>query len=346
MRRGTRVLTIGLGAMALFISGCFIAQQLGLLVGSGPKFNHKTHVKDQDLACETCHKDALTADKAGMPSKQKCGQCHEGEEKKPPEKRAESLFKDGKLITANVTALSEDVIFSHKVHTSAKIACVDCHKGIETSEAITADVRVGMKDCMACHAQKNIAALVSDKAQASDGCALCHKTIRKDAPPPSHAKLWKQSHGAVVRMGEKDVTANNCSLCHNESSCTACHQDEEPASHNSYWRHRGHGVSASIDRDACATCHRTDYCQRCHEETAPRSHTGSWGAPTDNHCLTCHFPLKSEGCLVCHKGTSSHQSATPKPSWHVSSMNCRQCHGNGVELPHVDKGDNCNGCHN
>ena len=62
---------------------------------------------------------------------------------------------------------------------------------------------------------------------------------------------------------------NRCSLCHTESTCAACHQDTPPDNHNNFWRLRGHGVQARVDRDSCATCHRTDFCDRCHFETRP-----------------------------------------------------------------------------
>ena len=77
----------------------------------------------------------------------------------------------------------------------------------------------------------------------------------------------------------------------------------------------------------------------------PDSHGGNWGGTQSVHCLTCHFPLSGESCAVCHKGTPSHLEAAPKPDWHTPAMNCRQCHGVGQPLPHVDKGDDCNACH-
>jgi hypothetical protein len=149
----------------------------------------------------------------------------------------------------------------------------------------------------------------------------------------------------VVRA-DSGKSEDRCSLCHTDASCASCHQDEPPGNHTGQWRHRGHTMAASMDREHCAVCHQGDFCDRCHQETAPRNHRGTWGSTRNTHCLTCHFPLKtSEGCTLCHKDIPSHRKGAAKPGWHNAGMNCRQCHGAGVELPHVDKGDDCNACH-
>ena len=107
-----------------------------------------------------------------------------------------------------------------------------------------------------------------------------------------------------------------------------------------------------MDRQGCAVCHEPDSCDRCHAEVLPMNHRGLWGAPQDSHCLSCHFPLQSEGCIVCHKDAASHLLATPLPlnplppiPPHNPAMNCRQCHGISAPLPHMDKGDECTLCH-
>jgi hypothetical protein len=138
-------------------------------------------------------------------------------------------------------------------------------------------------------------------------------------------------HGQAVRAASQAL-ADRCSLCHTESTCTTCHQESPPENHNNFWRIRGHGIAAQMDRGNCATCHRADSCDRCHAEVLPQNHGGR-------------FPLQSNGCIVCHKGTPSHALATPLPPSHNPGMNCRQCHGVDQPLPHVDNGANCTMCH-
>ena len=143
------------------------------------------------------------------------------------------------------------------------------------------------------------------------------------------------------------MTINRCALCHTQSTCVTCHQDQPPQNHNNFFRNRGHGVAASMDRRNCATCHRSDFCNRCHSETKPLSHMPAWGSPVNLHCNGCHFPVATPGqsCVVCHKGTPSHNFAAPMPPGHNPAMNCRQCHGVTQPLPHSDPGIECILCH-
>jgi hypothetical protein len=213
-----------------------------------------------------------------------------------------------------------------------------CHAsvlGIGDADASFAPVR--MNACLDCHKERKV----------STDCATCHTKIRADVKPPNHADNWTKNHGKVFRA-KGDASAENCAVCHSESTCTTCHSAQAPDNHTPYWRTRAHGFTARMDRDNCAACHRDDSCERCHSETRPTSHVGQWGATKDRHCLSCHQPLKSDGCSVCHSGTPSHELAHPKPPSHNAGMNCRMCHGPAPgqqKLPHVDNLENCNDCH-
>ncbi|MBI2930375.1 MAG: cytochrome c3 family protein [Planctomycetes bacterium] len=327
---------------AVLLLGTAACAVLNALIPEGPPkrpFSHKIHGPEQELECAACHGKAETGAEAGMPaSLKRCMMCHEGiDEKKPPERQLTMLVGE-KPEWSRVTDLPEEITFSHKTHVDAKIGCGECHRGIETNESVTKDVRVEKDDCMGCHARRG----------ESNECATCHKEIRKETPPATHHRNWEQIHGLVVRSGENPPVENRCSLCHTQAHCTNCHQDQPPRNHTNFWRIQGHSIAVGVDRSSCATCHRSDFCDRCHAETAPRSHRGAWGGPRNQHCLGCHNSPGSQGCALCHKGGApSHVLASPRPTWHVSGMNCRQCHGPGLvpPMPHVDNGDNCSGCH-
>ena len=176
-------------------------------------------------------------------------------------------------------------------------------------------------------------------------CTECHQYIDETWLPPSHHHGWTRGHGDVVRASS-GRSADRCELCHQEGqSCAVCHQRMAPESHDQTFRTRTHGVLASIDRSGCAVCHTQDSCAQCHQQTRPLSHRGSFGAPVNNHCVSCHLPVQDTGCRVCHPSTPSHDTAAGLPADHVPSMNCRLCHGNGVALPHPDGGHVCTSCH-
>jgi hypothetical protein len=303
-------------------------------------FNHAVHAKE-GLECSDCHSGATDSDEPGMPAKPQCMLCHADLDKdKAPDKKIETLFQDGKIVAAHVSRLGPERIFSHKSHASAASdggygqECSACHAGIDTNTRVDAALAVTMDECSACHLAKS----------APNECATCHREIRKEMAPATHAQAWKKTHGHAVRQRSEE-TADRCVLCHTESSCTTCHQVMPPDNHNQNWRLRAHGLVAMMDRENCAACHRSDSCERCHADTVPQNHMGMWGSPKDTHCASCHFPLQAEGCVVCHKGTPSHALAPPMPGWHNPGMNCRQCHGAGQSFVHVDNGSSCTMCH-
>ena len=120
--------------------------------------------------------------------------------------------------------------------------------------------------------------------------------------PDSHQGDWARNHGlhAQVDRLESGLAGNVCLTCHQRNDCIACHSQNMPRDHNNFWRTRGHGLTASVNRERCLYCHRQDYCIRCHNETAPRSHTADWA---NRHCQWCHIQGSVPGgsCGVCHK---------------------------------------------
>ena len=320
--------------LAVF-AGCVLVDALR---GEKPfAFSHRVHVVQEELECADCHRGGTTSDEPGMPALSQCMLCHKAiDEKKPPGRQVASLYVGKEYQGAHAAELGHEIVFSHKQHTGQVKDCDACHVGIKENEVVDRHQAVTMDACNRCHDERNV--------KGGRDCAVCHKEIRADRKPETHQPLWLRAHGRTVRAHSEE-TNDRCSLCHDDSSCESCHLAEPPENHNIYFRRRGHGVMARMDRDQCAACHRPDGCDACHNEARPLNHVGGWGSPTDNHCRTCHEPLRNSECSTCHKSAPSHGLAAPKPPGHVPSMNCRQCHGVGVRLPHFDNGDDCNSCH-
>lgn len=299
-------------------------------------FSHEQHVGLEKLACINCHADAKRADAPGMPSPDACNVCHdEIDAKKPVERRVAQLFDGASYRATHAMKLGAEIVFSHKTHAGGANDCAACHAAIATNAAVDTSLALTMSNCTSCHAAQS----------AKSECATCHREIRAEIAPATHANAWKKRHGGCAR--DQETTVDRCELCHREATCIACHRSEAPDNHTSEWLRRGHGATAMFDRQTCAACHEPDSCARCHRDTLPVSHVANFGAPRDNHCVVCHFPLSAEGCATCHTNTPSHRLATHKPAdpFHVTGANCRQCHGVSAPLPHVDNGDDCNACH-
>jgi len=299
-------------------------------------FSHRQHVQEEGLECVSCHESAEVEAAPGMPSADSCAVCHDQlDVERPPERAVANLFDEHGFRAAHAGELADEVRFDHLAHVGAVGDCDACHRGIAGATGIDDDLVVDMGECSACHEQRKLA----------NECTTCHSAITPAWQPPNHALDWKRLHGRACRRTDPRP-AEDCSLCHEPSTCEQCHRVEPPENHDNFFRLRGHAVVASIDRSTCATCHETATCDRCHADTLPLSHkSGFWGSARNVHCLTCHFPLSDSGCLTCHKATPSHATGPAKPSWHDAAMNCRSCHGATLPLSHVDDGSNCNLCH-
>lgn len=325
------------GASAPAAAGTGVAQPK--TVDTRPAFDHKAHL-GRGPTCVDCHPGAESKDEAGMPTLETCMDCHEEmEEKAPPEKKVAQFFdpKTKAPKWSRVTSLGDELVFSHEPHTAKKVPCADCHRGIEESTRVTADLAMNDMDaCMACHAEK----------KAPNECATCHTRIGLETPPPNHDRLWTARHGQLVRRGAPRSRAEDCTLCHQESSCLRCHAEEPPRDHTQNWRvGPGHGLAAALDRERCQACHTSDACTECHTSNPPRSHRGGWGSPRNRHCLGCHegsLGSASGGCSTCHAGAPSHLDAPRKPRDHRPDSQCLLCHD---DLKHPVNSQNCNVCH-
>lgn len=203
--------------------------------------------------------------------------------------------------------------------------------------------------------KKAVSKWESDHADfdSTTACTDCHDDGRSPTSPPkshnSHDLSWEKEHGKFSQAKYGFRKKNVCSLCHQDSWCTKCHQQEPPSYHTNFWRMKGHGLMVGLDRSRCIMCHTTDFCERCHSEREPINHTGAWGSPQQLHCMSCHLPLQptvAQSCGVCHKSTPSHDAAPKPPTapFHVPGSPCRSCHPPAT-IGHPDPGAACTACH-
>lgn len=312
------------------MAGCFLFVRTG-----GPRgplsvaFPHGIHARN-DLGCADCHLSVEKGEKAGLPAREVCLDCHdEGEE--PFEKEmAELPTLDWKPF-----AVFPDLRFSHGAHLGRGLPCDTCHGEVGTSPRVTAAFAPREETCSECHKKEGV----------DEACETCHLETRRDRPPPTHTRGWTRGHGITLREGGIIHHQGKCDRCHGEDSCSRCHREEPPRDHSQTWRVRTHGIGAEIDRERCMACHTEDACVRCHlsGDVLPLSHRrGGWESPTHRHCTSCHEPLEADSCGVCHDATPRH-GMVPLPPGHVPASNCRACH---IGLRHRDDGSPCLRCHN
>ena len=298
-------------------------------------FVHKSHTEG-GIRCENCHLLASKKDEAGMPNEMLCGFCHKTVYDNQPIGEIYNL-KTWQQSHLHDRAKYKEVKMSHQFHLSVGVHCKDCHGNVAESTAVIAKHIPVKAICFSCHEKWNTPAK----------CDTCHKEIRYDIAPAGHKKgNFIKMHGQRVRdeaihYDNFHVTNPSCYSCHSNEHCIDCHQDRAPDNHNNQWRLIGHGITAGIDRNRCTTCHKTDFCVRCHEGTKPRNHlTARWGNPNNQHCKSCHLPIGSTNCIVCHKSTLGHFEGSPgshSAGWgnpvnkhcancHIESSTCSVCH--------------------
>jgi len=240
-------------------------------------FSHDIHLGLDTVTCTTCH--GLLEQKApGFPDKKACMECHEHDNRDFENSAFKQRIPD------------ENLEFPHGKH--AEIKCTPCHS-IDKNKAITAEPS---KDCLTCHAQKSV----------KPDCTVCHKT---QVMPGYHGKTFGINHSRLSNdMSDDAPHGRDCRMCHEQPVCTSCHKTMKPKSHTGFFRMRGHGLKASLDRTSCKTCHAESSCIQCHKQTKPLNHKGLW---RDSHGLSIPggFTGTMGNCALCHR-----------PAW------CTDCH--------------------
>lgn len=133
------------------------------------EFNHKKHVADVGLTCDTCHSGYEKEIFSGLPKAEDCAGCHsEAQGTSEKEKALVALLKRGEpLEWKRLFAQPSHVFFSHRRHFKvAKLACATCHGTIAETAAPPGRVsKLLMGDCINCHKKSNV----------SVACTTCHR---------------------------------------------------------------------------------------------------------------------------------------------------------------------------
>jgi len=305
-----------LAALVTILSGCN-EDDLKLA------FSHYLHVTENEIECADCHGEiaeglfasaghAACVDchddtvESHQISEDTCGVCHKvknieewmPQHRKPPH-RPDRVFVHTELMADH---------------------CDACH-GSLLDENLDHAPKVTPKDRIQIRQKSHRSGM---------DCAVCHVDMDPDTPPASHRRQWTRLHGDLGMQSD-----NTCGICHSRESCRECHQVMLPASHNTLWRLKTHGIRAAWDRERCMVCHQQDSCEACHANTRPVSHRAGW---SQSHCFSCH-PSQSTGtgCTLCHEATLDSHPNPHGAGWR--SSHCSSCH------PGSPAAEQCNACH-
>ena len=164
------VLTIAVGLAGLLIGFWADAAFFPTTSPRQPiDFSHKIHAGDNGIPCMYCHVQARRAIVAGVPSVNKCVNCHRIVAKDRPQiRKLMEYWADQQPIPwIKVHDLPDFVYFPHKRHVQAGVACQTCHGPVETMQRVERVAPLKMGWCLNCHKDHEV--------QNGLDCWTCHK---------------------------------------------------------------------------------------------------------------------------------------------------------------------------
>ncbi len=130
------------------------------------QYSHKIHVTDNKMDCQFCHSSARRSKYAGIPSVEKCMNCHRVIAVGSPEvQKVAQYWRDRKPIPWNrVTELPDHSYFPHYRMVNAGVPCLECHPGMDKAGVAVQNREFTMGFCMDCHRKRKV----------SIDCWTCH----------------------------------------------------------------------------------------------------------------------------------------------------------------------------
>ena len=132
-------------------------------------FSHKIHAGDNQIPCMYCHIQARRSISAGVPSVNKCVNCHTVIAKDRPQIRKVMTYWENKepIPWIKVHDLPDFVYFPHKRHVLAGVECQTCHGPVQTMDRVTRLAPMTMSWCLDCHKENEV--------ENGLDCWTCHK---------------------------------------------------------------------------------------------------------------------------------------------------------------------------
>ena len=172
-------------------------------------YSHRLHAGELGMECMYCHSGAARSPYAGIPAASVCMNCHRfitasrsavraeevlaEEEKRDPRKvvspelaklysalglgadlQPDPSLEPRPVEWVRVHNLPDFVVFDHRPHVFAGVACQTCHGPVETMEKMRQFETLSMGWCVNCHRNPREAGIVLASLQASIDCSACH----------------------------------------------------------------------------------------------------------------------------------------------------------------------------
>jgi hypothetical protein len=191
------------------------------LVASAAPFSHRVHLKLKP-DCTSCHTSVTHSTRVednNLPSAVACKPCHEGVTIPPPPQTLLAHFSHEKhLQLGNVAPILAKAIDKGQYlsppgdirsQLNGTNPCLACHRGMDTSDAVSRVNMPQMADCLVCHS----------KIELPFSCEECHGAGAK-LRPADHPPEYLESHSRPDARFDKTT----CTVCHGRRfRCLGCH---------------------------------------------------------------------------------------------------------------------------
>ena len=141
-------------------------------------YSHRLHAGTLRIPCQYCHSGAAISRQAGIPSVQKCMNCHSLTKTDSPHiRKLASLIASGEPMKwKRVHNLPDYAYFDHRPHVTAGILCQTCHGEIQTMEVVSQHMSMRMANCLGCHREpKDALPADSGIERGPEHCNACHR---------------------------------------------------------------------------------------------------------------------------------------------------------------------------
>ena len=117
------------------------------------QFDHRHHVRDDQIDCRYCHASVERAPSAGIPATEVCLSCHSQIWNKSPllDRVRASWFEGRPIRWLRIHRLPDFVYFNHAIHVNKGVGCVECHGRVDRMAAVEQVQPLNMGWCLDCH---------------------------------------------------------------------------------------------------------------------------------------------------------------------------------------------------
>jgi hypothetical protein len=141
-------------------------------------YSHQLHAGALRIHCLYCHSGAQRSRQAGIPSVEKCMNCHKvTKTDSPPIRRLTNAYASGTpVLWRRVHSLPDHVYFDHRPHVNSGILCQTCHGEVQDMNVVYQRMSMRMSNCLGCHRDPR-KALPADSAimKGPEYCYACHR---------------------------------------------------------------------------------------------------------------------------------------------------------------------------